>query len=201
MKTLLAALALMLALPSAAQAFDTETAALVGKYKSGKPVAGADVAALMRGSEKWCYDNQDSSCAWSEVYLDVTEDAVSFELANTWDDATAYAFTDQGAFKDDAICQTGYNWIDNLRAMRRSDDGIILGRALRDFKLAMAEARPDLETYDDCFDYLFVSSDAEQQVVTLRQRQYAGGVHDPLNDVEVTIHFDAEDAARLTLRL
>ena len=67
-------------------------------------------------------------------------------------------------------------------------------------KRAIAASRPDLESYDDCFDYLYLSSDADQQVVTLLQRQYVDGVHDAANDVEVTVHFDAEDAAGLTLR-
>ena len=64
----------------------------------------------------------------------------------------------------------------------------------------MAEARPDLEIYDDCFDYLYRASESDRQVVTLLQRQYVDGVHEAANDVEVTVHMVAEDAAGLTLR-
>ena len=199
-KTPLAALAITLATGSVAQAFEADVSAVIDRYKAGKLVAMDDVAVLMRDSARWCYDNQGSSCAWSEIYLEVDDTDVSFELSNNWDVDIDYAFTDAGVIEDDRICQTGFNWIPNLRASHRGDDAIIGGRELRDFKLAMAEARPDLESYSDCFDYLYRGSDADQQVITLRQRQYVDGVHEPLNDVEVTLHFDAEDAAGLTLR-
>ena len=50
------------------------------------------------------------------------------------------------------------------------------------------------------FDYLFLRSDPDQEVVTLLQRQYVDEVHDPGRDVEVTLHFNAEDAAGLLWR-
>ncbi|KKC31881.1 hypothetical protein [Devosia psychrophila] len=201
MKTLLAGMAITLAASTAALAFDAETQAIIDKHKAGKLVVIADVAHLMLASAKWCYDDQDHSCAWTEVYLEVTDSAATFELGNSWDAETDYALTDEGAFNDNKICQTGMNWVPNLRGTRRSDGTSIGGRQLHALKQAVAESRPDLESYDDCFDYLYVSSDPAQQLVTLRQRQYVDGVHDPLNDVEVTVHFNAEDAAGLTLRL
>ena len=201
MKTLLAALALTLATGSVALAFDADTQGIIDQQKRGKLVAIADVARLMGSSEQWCYDNQEHSCAWSEVYLDVTDSGVSFELSNAWDEETDYAFTDEGAFSGNKICQTGVNWVTNLRGIRRSDGTSIGGRDLHELKLAIGESRPDLEAYDDCFDYLYMSSDPEKDTVTLQQRQYADGVHEPLNDVEVTVYFNAEAAAGLTLRL
>ena len=201
MKTLLAALALTLATGSAALAFDTDTQAIIDRHKSVKLVAIKDVAHLMRESAQWCYDNQDGSCAWSEIYLDVRDSGATFELSNAWDAELDYAMTDEALFEGDKACQTGLNWLPSLRAIRRSDGGPVGGRILHDFRLAMAEARPDLEAYDDCFDYLYLSSAADQQVVTLLQRQYVDGVHDAANDVEVTVYFDAEDAAGLTMRL
>lgn len=200
MKTLLAALAPTLATASAALAFDVDTQAIIDKHKAGKLVAIAEVAQLMQESARWCYDNQDRSCAWSEIYLDVSQSGASFELSNVWDAELAYAMTDEAIFAGDKACQTGLNWIPSLRAIRRSNGSPLGGRPLHDFKIAMTEARPDLESYDDCFDYLYLAADPEQQVVTLLQRQYVDGVHDAANDVTVTVHFNAEDAAGLTLR-
>ncbi|SEP60443.1 hypothetical protein SAMN05428969_0082 [Devosia sp. YR412] len=200
MKMLFAALALTLATSSAALAFDSETQALVDIYKPGKPVSGADMAQLMQSSEAWCYDRQDQSCAWREIYLDISGDDVSFELSNNWDVDTDYAFTDKATLSGGQICQSGYNWIDNLRAIRRADGSAIGGRELNDFKRTMAEARPDLDSYDDCFDYVYLASDDALETVTLRQRQYADGVYDAANDVEVTVYFDAEAAKGLSLR-
>lgn len=201
MKTLLAALAITLPASASALAFDAETQAIIGKHKAGKLVAIADVAHLMQASAAWCYDNQDHSCAWTEIYLEVTDSGATFELGNSWDAETDFAFTDEGAFADNKICQTGVNWVPNLRATRRGDGSAIGGRQLHALKLAVAASRPDLEVYDDCFDYLYLSSDAAQDVVTLRQRHYVDGVHEPLNDVEVTVYFNAEAAAGLMLRL
>lgn len=201
MKTLCAAMAIILAASSAAMAFDAQTQAIIDKHKSGKLVAITEVAHLMQASAKWCYDTMGQSCAWTEVYLEVTDSGVSFELGNAWDEQTDYAMTDEGAFRDNKVCQTGVDWVPNLRGIRRSDGTAITGRQLHELKQAIAASRPDLETYDDCFDYLYVSSDPAQQVVTLRQRQYVDGVHEPLNDVEVTVHMDEAEAAGLMLRL
>lgn len=201
MKTILAAGALILVAVSSAWAFDADTEALIARYKMGKPVAITDVAQLMRASEAWCYDQQETSCAWREVYLDVTEDRVVFELANAWDEQFDYAMTDEAVFAQNRICQTGFNWIPSLRATSRDDGRAIGGRALHDLRAAIAESRPDIATYDDCFDYLFMAADPEQDTVTLLQRQYVDAVHDTANDVEVTIHFNADDAAGLTLAL
>ena len=82
-------------------------------------MAIADVAHLMQASAQWCYDNQDHSCAWTEIYLEVGDSGVIFELANNWDAETDFAFTDEGAFRDNKVCQTGLNWVPNLRATRR----------------------------------------------------------------------------------
>lgn len=200
MTKVLTTLALVLLASPAAHAFDTETQAVLDRYKPGKLLAAADVAQLMGRSERWCYDLRDGTCAWSEIYLEVTDTTVEFELSNAWDIDTDYAMTDTGQFADNTICQTGTNWIPTVRATRRSDGTAIGGRALHDLRLAMAEARPDVESYDDCFDYLYLAGDAEGEVVTLLQRQYIDGVHEAANDVEVSILFNAEDAAALALR-
>ena len=48
------------------------------------------------------------------------------------------------------------------------------------------------------FDYLLKGSDAEAETITLLQRQFTDGVTDPINDVTVTLHFNAADAAALS---
>ena len=52
----------------------------------------------------------------------------------------------------------------------------------------------------NCFDYLYLGANPDQEVVTLLQRSYADGVHLEGNDVEVSLHLNAEDAAGLLWR-
>ena len=158
-----------------------------------------DMATLMRASEKWCYDNQDHSCAWTDIYLEVTDTDVTYEIGNAWDAQTDIAFTDEGVFRDDRyICETGKDWVPTVRATRRSDGSVIGGRLLWALK---AEIQANLagDTVD-CFDYVYLVNNADQQVVRLLQRQYAGDVHVEGNNVEVTLHMNAEDAAGLSWR-
>lgn len=199
MKTLLAAMAIALATASPAFAFDAETQAVIDRYKANKPVNVTDLAQLMRASEKWCYINQDHSCAWTDIYLDVTDEGATFEIGNAWDADTDIAFTDEGEFRDNRyICESGKNWVPTVRATRRSDGSVIDGRMLWELKAAI-QANQTSESLD-CFDYLFLRSDADYQTVTLLQRQYTDDVRVEGNDVEVSLHMSAEDAAGLTWR-
>ena len=199
MKTLLAATAITLATGSGALAFDADVQAIIDSHKAGKPVAMHDVAQLMRASEQWCYINQNHSCAWTDIYLEVTDTGATFEIGNAWDAETDIVFTDHGVFKDDRyVCETGHDWVPSVRATRRSDGSVIGGRMLWDLKSAIYETRSS--DVQNCFDYLYLRSDADQDVVTLLQRQYVDDVHDESRDVEVTLHFNAEDAAGLLWR-
>lgn len=199
MKTLLAALLLALTTGSVALAFDTDTQAVLDRHKSGKPVNVADLTQFMQASAQWCYLEQDHSCAWTDIYLDVTEAGATFEIGNAWDDDTDIAFTDEASFKDNRyVCETGKDWVPTMRATRRSDGGVIAGRDLWALKTSVETSRSGESL--DCFDYLYLRSDAEQQTVTLLQRQYTDEVHRDGKDVEVTLHLDAEDAARLVWR-
>ena len=199
MKSLLAAMAIVLTTGSAALAFDADIQAIISRHKANKPVSMTDMAQFMRASEQWCYDNQDHSCAWTDIYLEVTDTGASFEIGNAWDADTDIAFTDEGVFKDDRyICETGKDWVPSVRATRRSDGSVIGGRMLWEVKTAIYATR-DGDT-QDCFDYLYLRSNPDQQTVTLLQRQYADDQHVEGNDVEVSLHFNAEDAAGLTWR-
>ena len=199
MKLLLAAMAITLTTGSAALAFDADTQAIIDRYKANKPVSMTNVAQLMRASEQWCYINQDHSCAWTDIYLEVTNLGVTYEIGNAWDADTDIAFTDKGVFREDRyVCEMGYDWVPTMRATRRSDGSVIDGRMLWDLRLAIYETRSG--DTQDCFDYLFLRSDANQQTITLLQRQYTDDVHLEGNDVEVSLHFNAEDAAGLTWR-
>lgn len=200
MKMLLAAMAITLTTGSTAwAAFDTDVQSIIARHKAGKPVSMTDMAQLMRSSEQWCYINQDHTCAWTDIYLEVTQTGVTYEIGNAWDADTDIVFTDEGVFKDDRyICETGKDWVPTLRALRRSDGSAIGGRMLWELKAAVYATR-DGDT-QDCFDYLFLRSDANQQTITLLQRQYTDDVHLEGNDVEVSLHFNAEDAAGLTWR-
>ena len=199
MKMLLAAMAIALTTGSAAQAFDADTQAAIDRHKANKPVSISDVATLMRASEKWCYDNQDHTCAWTDIYLEVTDTGVIYEIGNAWDADTDIAFTDEGVFRDDRyICETGKDWVPTVRATRRSDGSVIDGRMLWELKQAI-HANQSRES-QDCFDYLYLRSDADYLTVTLLQRQYTDDVHVEGNDVEVSLHMSAEDAAGLLWR-
>ena len=198
MKMLLAATAITLATGSA-MAFDADIQAIIDSHKAGKPVAIHDLAQFMRASEQWCYINQDHTCAWTDIYLEVTKLGAIFEIGNAWDGETDITFTDKGVFKDDRfVCEAGYDWVPTMQATRRSDGSVINGRLLWDLRLAIYDTREG--DTQDCFDYLFLRADPDQDVVTLLQRQYVDEVHDPGRDVEVTLHFNAEDAAGLLWR-
>ena len=199
MKTLLAALALTLAGSAVALGLDTETQAVIERYKPGKLVAIEDVAQLMRASERWCYRNEAHSCAWTDIYLEVSETGVTYEIGNAWDAETDVAFTDHGEFRDGRyVCETGYDWVPTVRATRRSDGSAIGGRLLAALKTEIYGNREG--DTQDCFDYLYRAFDPDQEVVTLLQRQYTDDVHIASNDVEVTVHMSSADAAGLTLR-
>jgi hypothetical protein len=199
MKMLFVATAILLATGSAATAFEADIQAIVDSHKAGKPLAMHDMAKLMRGSEQWCYDNQDHTCAWTDIYLDVTDSGATFEIGNAWDADTDIAFTDQGEFRDDRyICETGHDWVPSLRATRRSDGSVIGGRMLWELKQAIYETRSS--DVQNCFNYLYLKSDPDQEVITLLQRAYADDTHLQDSDVEITLHFNAEDAAGLIWR-
>ncbi|MCR6671914.1 hypothetical protein [Devosia ginsengisoli] len=199
MKTLLAAMLITMATGSAALAFDADTQAIIDRHKSGKLVAINDVATLMRSSAQWCYLNQDHTCAWTDIYLDVTDTGATFEIGNAWDADTNIVFTDQGVFEDDRyICETDHDWVPSVRATRRSDGSTIDGRLLWDLKSDIYAIRAgDIQ---NCFDYLYLRSDPDYEQITLLQRQYVDGVHDETRDVEVTLHMNSEDAAGLSWR-
>lgn len=199
MKRLLAALVLSLLPTASALAFDGATEAVIAGLKTGKPVPMQEVAALMQASERWCYIEESGSCAWTDVYLVVTAEGAEYEIANAWDESTDIALIDRGQFEDNArFCEIETAWMSSVRATRRADSSLVNGRALRDLKAQMTTVvgTPQL----DCFDYVYRSADRSARTITLLQRQSHAGVHDPAQDTLVTLHFDPEAAARLTLR-
>ena len=200
MKTLLAATALTLAFGSSAFAFDTDTQAVISRHKANKPVSIADIATLMRASERWCYIEDAGSCSWSDIYLEVTDEGAEFEFGNAWSETVDVMFSDTGTFKDGRyICETGVDWVPTIRAANRADGTIVTGRELKQIKIDLYAQQS--ERVIDCFDYLYLGSDADAQTVTLMQRQYSEDeVYDPSKDTEVTLHFDAANAAALTWR-
>lgn len=190
-------LAVVSAAPAAA-AFDPAIEAVIDRHKAGKPVSIGDVAALMSASERWCYAEQEGTCSWSDIYLDVTDAGATFEIGNAWNADVDILFTDAGLFRDNAICETGDEWVSTVRAQRRSDGSALAGRELWALKQEITTAIAGGTV--DCFDYRYLSADEERQTVTLLQRQTTEGVHEPANDTEVTLHFDPATAAALTWR-
>lgn len=199
MKLSVAAAAVLLATTSVAFGFDARTEGIIEHYKTGKLIKISDVGYLMSTSERWCYLEQAGTCAWSDIYLNVGKASAEFEIGNAWNEDIDIAFIDRGEFRDGRyICETGTDWVPNVRATKRSDGSVLGGRELAQLKSEIADLRST--DSQDCFDYLFVSADAEGQVVKLTQRQYINDVHETGSDTEVTIHFDEASARTLTYR-
>lgn len=193
------AAALLLIATSAALGFDGKTQGIIDRYKPGKLIGIAEIGYLMAASERWCYREEEGSCAWSDIYLDVGKSQAEFEIGNAWNEQVDIVFTDRGSFRDGRyICETDTDWVPSVRATRRSDGSVIGGRELAALKSEIASLRS--EDSQDCFDYLFVSADAENQTITLTQRQYVDEIHDTSRDTEVTLHFDQATAEALTYR-
>lgn len=196
MRRLLACLVIGLIGILPAWAFDQGTQDVLDRMKVGKLVPITEVATLMRNSERWCYIEDEGSCSWSDIYLDVTDEGATYEIGNAWDADRDVIFTDQGTFEEGRyICETGYDWVPTVRAINRADGSIVYGRALWDLKTAISENRNESI---DCYDYVLKGSDPDAETITLLQRQFTDGATDPLNDVTVTLHFNADTAAALT---
>ena len=199
MKPMFAAIVLVVLGCATASGFDATTEAITTRYKAQKPVSAADLADLMRSSERWCYAEENGQCSWSDVYLDVSADEARFEITNAWSETVDLSFVDKGVFSNqNQICETGQDWTDTVHARNRSDGTAVTGRELEAIKDELIANGRDGEI--DCFDYLYQSADAALQTVSLLQRQYRGDVHQADADVLVTLHFDPETARALTMR-
>lgn len=195
----LLALAATLILTGSALAFDVDTQAIADRYKVGKALKIADLKTLMSASERWCYSEEDGTCGWSDIYLEVDGDHVTFELGNAWNTDVDIAFVTEGEFRDNRyFCEVGEDWVPGVRAINRANGTLVGGRELFALKREIEEVVAGGS--DDCFDYQFVSADAENQTITLSQRQFVDSEHDPDADTAVTIHFDKASAAALTWR-
>jgi hypothetical protein len=175
-------------------AFDADTEAVLGRAKAGKLVSISDIATLMRGSERWCYNEREGECAWSDIYLSVEGTSATYEISNPWSEAVDISFVDRGELRDNRyICEVGFDWIPSVRAYDRDDGNAIEGRALEALRQEIRDT-VDTSANSDCFDYLYRGSDADSETVTLLQRQYTDGVTDPAYDAVVTLYFNKEAA-------
>lgn len=198
MKTLLAVAALTLAATAPALAFDATIEDIIDRHKANKPVSIADVAELMRLSERWCYLEDAGTCSWSDIYLDVTSEGATYEIGNAWDGDRDIVFIDTGVFEGNAICETGVDWLPSMRGVWRDTGLPIGGRELHALRGEVQAGRS--EGVIDCFDYTYQSADADAQTVTLLQKQYTDDAYMPQYDTLVTIHFDPASASGLTWR-
>ena len=196
MRHLLAIVAVTLLGAAPALAFTPDTAEVLTRVKSGKAVKITDVATLMRDSERWCYNEADNHCAWSDIYLSVTEEGALYEISNAWSETQDISLIDKGEFSDNRfICETGFDWVPSVYVTERSDGVAVGGRALQAIKDELDPMRGRTSLL--CFDYLYLRSDAARQTVTLRQRSHDGDTMLPDDDAEVTLHFDPSEAAAL----
>jgi len=171
-------------------AFEPGIQAVLDRAKSGKLVHIGDVAVLMMGAERWCYNQRETDCAWSDIYLSVEGSEATYEISNPWSEDIDISFVDRGVLRDNRyVCEMGYDWVPSVRAYGRESGKAIEGRELEALR---QEIRNVINPSDssDCFDYLYQGADAASQVVTLLQRQYSDGVTNPANDAVVTLHFD-----------
>ena len=196
---ILTAAAAMLALSGPAFAFDPAIAEIVATLKPKAMVDTKDLAALMQGSERWCYKEDDGSCSWSDVYLQPTAAGPRLEVSSAIRDEYDLYFFNQAIFLEDRYsCEYGYDWSASARLTRRSDGTPVNGRELDAVRVQLADSVGDEAPH--CFDYLFVGADTEANTVTLLQRSYMDMVKVEGSEVPVTLHFDAADANALTLR-
>lgn len=191
------ALAALLTLSGTAMAYDAASQAVIDRFKPGKLVPISDVGALMMGAERWCYDQRENECGWSDIYLGIEGEVVRYELSNPWNEAIDISFVAEGVFRDDRyICNTGFDWVPSVRAYGRPDGQAIEGRELDALKQEIT-VQIDTSQSKDCFDYLYEGHDAEAQTISLTQRQFMDGTHRPERDAIVTLHFDKANADNL----
>ncbi len=200
MKNLFAAAAVLLALASPAFAVEPSPEAISQTYKPGKPLRTEDVGALMRQGEIWCYNEAGGTCDWAEIYLSVADGpaGISYETTNAWNSETDIAFVDKAQFDGKLLCEYGYDKVPSTRAVSRIDGSALRGRALEALRTEVYAN--DSGDTDDCFDYLYQSYDAASGTMSLKQRQYVGGVIDPALEAAITVHFNAADLDSLTQR-
>lgn len=176
---------------------DAASQAVIDGMKAGKLMEISDVAVMMMGAERWCYNEQEGNCAWSDIYLSVSETGAVYEISNPWSQDIDISFVDQGVFKDNRyICEAGSDWVPTVRAFGREDGTAIEGRDLAALKEEIYGVVTP-EDADDCFDYLYQHQDKSAETVTLLQRHYMDGETDPANDALVTLYFDKEAADAL----
>lgn len=197
MKRFLAALALALVPIFPALAFDDASQGVIDRAKVGKLLPITDVATLMMGAERWCYNQQDNECAWSDIYLSTSADGATFEISHPWSDAADIAFVSEGVFRDGRyICENAFNWVPSVRAYQRGDGWALEGRELAALKDEIASA-VDFSDDHACFDYIYRGHDANEETITLLQRDYAGPDGEVLGEATVTLHFDRDTADEL----
>jgi hypothetical protein len=190
------ALTAVLALSGPAMAFDPDVAAVIDSLRPKAQLDVRDIATLMRNSEKWCYAEIDSACSWADVYLDVSDSGPVIEISNAYDADYELYMVDKAEFRDEVYsCEYDYDWTSSVRLVSRSDGTGLGGKELYELRVQFEN---NLGIDDpNCFDYLFVRSDAELQTVTLMQRTFSDFVMDEGSQVVVTLHFDAANAAAL----
>lgn len=183
-------------------AMDAEAEALVTGYKAGKLLPIEDVAVLMRTSERWCYNQEAKTCAWSDIYLEVDADGATYELADLWSPEVEIILTESGVFRDGQfICETGEDHTRTLRARYVADGKQIGGRDLFALKAEIAAAYAANATpVEPCYDYLFVDYSQNEETVRLTQRIWRDGTTDPGEDALVTLHFDPSAGQALSVR-
>ncbi len=196
MRALALALAAVVTSGLPALALDTASQQVVERLKPGKRLAIEDVGSLMMGSERWCYNEHNGQCAWTDIYLEVTEDGARYEIGNAWDDTVDIVSVDEGVFKDGRfICETNFDWVPTVRAFSRDDGSALFGRDLEHLR---QEIRSNLSgERNGCFDYVYRSHDVEAETVTLLQRQYDDGIYNEAGDALVTLYFNKADADAL----
>lgn len=197
MRSVAYSLALMLVGTLCAQGFESGVQTVLDRQKIGKMVHIDDAATLMMGANRWCYNERNGECGWSDIYLKVEDDRATYEISNPWSELIDISFVDHGQLREDRyICETGFDWVPSVRAYDRETGNAIEGRPLEELRQEIYE-HVSPETGSDCFDYVYRGADADAETVTLLQRQYADGVTDPANDAVVTLYFNKDAAEAL----
>jgi hypothetical protein len=185
-----------LGLAGPAFALPDEIQTIVETYRAEKPVLAADLGTLMQAAERWCYDEMDGTCGWSDIYLDVGGDTATYQIGYLWDEDIETYITETIAIDGNRVCETGETFERSLIA-RHPGGELILGRELHDLR---AEFLANTDRTIQCFDYIYLSASPADETVTLRQRSWTGEETSAADDAIVTLHFDPVAAAALTHR-
>jgi hypothetical protein len=181
-----------------ALAMDEVTASMIADHKPGKVLSAELVGRLMGASEIWCYNQEGTTCEWTDIYLAVDSEEAEVEISYVSNLGYELTYVDHGVFEEGKLCAGDYDFVPSLRAKSLETGEMFKGRPLAVLRDELAYM---WESHDrTCFDYVYVGRDEAADTVKLTQRQYGADGEVQQLEANVTLHFDPKTASALTLQ-